>query len=221
MRTALATVALLLAAQAHADEEVWQTVLTGPVTVKNRAVPGTALKEVLAEGDLNAALEDVQDALLTTSKLNTFMPYLKSSRELSERDAENSKYIHTLIDLPVVGKRDYVVRVWVMEQRSNGRGAFRQRWEAAPTYLPESDSVRRITTNNGSWLITATDDTHCHAVYRFMVDPGGWVPTFAVNLGNQKGVVPTFAAIETEANKRRSERLATVAPAPGASQAAP
>ena len=212
MRTALATLTLLLALTARADEPAWEVVLKGPVTIKNRAIPGTPLKEIEAEGDIGAPLEDVQDALLNTSRLASFMPYMKASRELTERDAENSKYLYTLIDLPVVGQRDYVVRVWVLEARANGTGEFRQKWEAVPSYLPERESIRRIKVNNGSWHITAINENSCHAVYRFSVDPGGWVPAFAINLANQQGVAPTFTTLQKEGLKRRAERLAAAYP---------
>jgi hypothetical protein len=198
--------ACFVAFSAAAEELPWQLVIDGAIVVKNRSQPNSAIKEVWAEGDIASPLEDVQEALLDTARLKTFMPYLKESRELSEVDSSNSRYVYAVIDLPVVGKRDYIVRVWNLETSKGNSGALRTRWQAVPEYLPPRASIQRIAVNAGSWVITPTSENTCHAVYRFSVDPGGWVPAFAINLGNQQGVVETFTALEKEALKRKARR---------------
>ncbi|MCA3014995.1 MAG: hypothetical protein INH41_21625, partial [Myxococcaceae bacterium] len=96
-------------------------------------------------------------------------------------------------------------------------GTFEARWEARPTHTPERAGVIRLKKNDGSWLATARDDGKTWLVHRFAVDPGGWVPAFAANLGNQQGVTDTYRNVEREAQKRTRERLAS----PGAAQTKP
>lgn len=204
---------LLVSFPGLAADGDWETILEGPITIKNRSVPGTSVKEIWAEGDMNAPVADLQDTLMHPERFRSFMPYLKDSREISKKQDDGSVYVYTLIDLPVVGKRDYVVKVWLHESvKPDGTGTFRNEWKAEPDYLPARSNITRVRLNTGGWTITPKGDgSTSHAVYKFAIDPGGWVPSFAVNMGNEKGVGETFKAVEKEALKRKEERLAKAA----------
>ncbi len=210
----------LAAAGARAEEEPrWETALTGPITIKNRAFPGSQVREILAEGEIAAPVYDIEQTLMRVARFKHFMPYLKDCREISEPLPDRSVYVYTLIDLPVVGKRDYVVRTWLKESATPEGGTFRNEWKAFPDHLPKRNGISRVRLNEGGWVVTPVGDgAKSHAVYRFVVDPGGWVPTFAVNMANQQGVAETFKAVEKEAQRRRDERLAA---APASATAAP
>ncbi len=197
----------------RAAEPEWQTVVTGPVTIKNREIPGSPIKEVWAEGDLNAPVQDLQVALLTVERFRYFMPYLKDSRQLGEWEPDGSRYVYTQIDLPVVGKRDYVVHVWVPQStKPDGSGTFENKWSAVPDRIPRRRDVTRIEKNDGGWVVTPIGDgSKSHVVYKFSVDPGGWVPAFAANMGNEKGVAETFKVVEKEAQRLTALRLAEAA----------
>ncbi len=204
----MAGAALLSAASAAADE--WETVLTGHVTVKMRARPGTAVKEVWAEGELAAPVQDIQSVLMEPDKFPSFMPYVKESRVLKDKAPDGAQYVYTRLDLPMVQSRDYVLKVYLDEGvKPDGSGAFRNRWVAVTDKLPERHNVVRLKLNEGSWYVTPKGDgTKSHAVYRFVVDPGGWVPSWAADQGNKSGVPDTFRAIEKEAQRRYKERKA-------------
>lgn len=195
---------------AAAADGDWETIVTGPITIKNRSVPDSPIKEIWAEGDMDAPVAELQETLMQPDKFRGFMPFLKDSRELGQKLEDGSVYVYTLIDLPVVGKRDYVVRVWLREGvKPDGTGTFRNEWQAVPDHLPQRSNITRVRVNTGGWTVTPTGDgAKSHVVYRFMVDPGGWVPSWAANMGNEKGVGDTFRAVEKEAQRRRDERLA-------------
>jgi len=200
---------MLSAGLSAAAEGDWETVVSSPISIKNRSVVGTPLKEVWAEGEVNAPLIDVQDALMNVGRLKTYMPYMKESRVLKEQPEDQSVLIYTLIDLPIVGKRDYVTQLWQRQAvRPDGTGALEIIWVARPDYMPARSGIIRLQTNNGLWLGTSTGGAKTWLVYKFEIDPGGWIPAFAANLGNQKGVVDTFKNLEAEALKRMKERLA-------------
>lgn len=204
---------LVCAGSAFAEEGKWETVVTGPITIKNRSIPNSQVKEIWAEGDIAAPVQDIQEACMRVERFRYFMPYLKDSREISPKQPDNSVYVYTLIDLPVVGKRDYVVRTWLRESvNADGTGNFRNEWKAFPDYLPRRSGISRVELNEGGWTVTPLGDgSKSHAVYKFTVDPGGWVPAFAANMGNEKGVGDTFKAVEAEAQRRRDARLAEAA----------
>ncbi|MBL9038012.1 MAG: hypothetical protein JNG84_05795 [Archangium sp.] len=215
MRSLLATaVFAFVTASTGAHAEEWDTVLTGPITIKNRALAGSSIKEVWAESDIDAPVFDLQETLMRVERFRFFMPYLKDSREI-EKLPDGSVYVYTLIDLPVVGKRDYVVRTWHLQVVKPGEATpFENKWEAFPDRLPGRSGITRLRLNSGSWLVTPLGDgTKSHVVYRFTVDPGGWLPGFAVNLGNEKGVGDTIHGVEREAQRRYRERMASAADA--------
>lgn len=214
----LVVAAVLSSLSALAGEAEWETVLSGPITVKNRAREGTSIKEVWAEGDIDAPVQDIQQTLMTPGRFKHFMPNLKDSREIGTKEADGSVYVYTELDLPVVTSRDYVVRVWLDEGvKPDGTGNFRNHWTAVPNKIPERRSLVRVQVDDGSWVVTPKGDgSKSHAVYKFAVDPGGWVPSFAANMGNSQAVPETFKAVEKESQRRKAERLKAAGTAPAA-----
>lgn len=190
-----------------ADDGGWVMVVDGPLRVKNRPVEGTAIKEVWAEGELAAPVLDVQAALMDVEAARTYLPYVKDSRKLGARNDDGSLNVYTLLDLPMVGKRDYIQRISFPEQLApDGSGTFRAAWVSQPNFTPRRADVVRVENNTGSWVVTRIDANRCHATYRFTADPGGWIPPWVANLGNEKGVKETYDAVQKEALRRAGER---------------
>lgn len=188
----------------------WTTVVKGPpITVRNRELPGTPIREIWAEGEIAAPPLDVQEALMNVARLRFFMPYMKDAYVVGDPLEDGSRTVYTLIDLPVIGQRDYVVRLALKEALNpDGTGTFRNEWHAHPKLLPLKAGVTRVMRNDGSWVVTPLGDgSRSWAVYRFLVDPGGWVPAFAANLGNERGVRETYEAVTKEAARLRDVRL--------------
>lgn len=209
MKSRFLLLLLLWSPAVLADE--WETVVNGPpFTVKNRDRAGSDIKEVWAEGDLDARVSDLQDVLLHEKEFKNFMPNLKVAREVGKREADGSFYVYVELDLPVVTSRDYISRVWNDETvKPDGTGAFRQHWKAAADKLPERANLIRLKVNDGSWDITPIGDgSKSHVIYKFATDPGGSVPAFAANLGNKQAVTGTLRGIEKEAQRRAALRAA-------------
>lgn len=199
---------LLFALPAFAAEDGgWTQVVSGPITVKNRPLEGTQIKEVWAEGEIAAPCLDVQDALMDVEAARKYLPYVKDSRKLGEPNDDGSLNVYTLIDLPLVGKRDYIQRIQFPETFApDGGGTFRAEWVSQPKFTPRRSGVIRVEHNTGSWAITRLDAARCHAVYKFTADPGGWIPPFVANMGNERGVKETYDAVQKEALRRAAKR---------------
>ncbi len=207
---------LLLSAVAAA-EEAWETVQTRPILIKSREVPGTGVREIWAEGAMNAPVQDIQSVLIDPDSFTTFMPYVKESRSVGPPDPDGGQWVYTRLDFSsLVSSRDYVVKTYVDERvGEDGKGAFRNRWKSDTHKLPKRANVVRLPVNQGSWHITARGPDKSYAVYRFMVDPGGWIPSFAANLGNTEGVTSTFLAVEKESQRRARDRVERASAKPG------
>ena len=198
---------------ALADE--WETVATGDVLVKSRDKAGTSVREIWAEGTLDAPLQDIQNTLMDPESFPSFMPYVKEGRNIGKPDPDGTTYVYIRLELPMLAARDYVTRVNLDKGvNSDGSGEFRNRWLAVPDKFPSRHNVVRLRINEGSWHVTPQSDGKCHAVYRFAVDPGGWIPAFAADLGNKSGVTDTFKAVEKEARRRAAARKTQAASKP-------
>lgn len=200
--TAILTVISSLGA---ASASPWETVVEGDLTVKKRSVAGSAVREYLVETVMDAKVGDIEEALCDATRFPAFMPHVAETRILET--ASRTERVYTRVEPPVGGSRDYVAEVVVLERASeDGTGTFRQKWHALPDAVPERDGVKRIRVNEGSWHISSTAEGHSKVVYRFRVDPGGWVPEFVIDLANRKTIPETLRAVEQEAKRRARAR---------------
>lgn len=203
----LSTLVFALALQAHAaDNSGWQTVATGQITIKVRAIPGSPIREVLAEGDLDANALDIQKAVLDVERFPKFMPYVKETRFVEKPTGDGTRIVYTALGLPVVMGRDFVIVDRVVKSlNADGTGEFVTEWEVAKDRLPVRAGLVRVKTNSGSWKVSPKG-TKSHVVYQFAVDPGGNIPPFLADMGNRNGVGDVFRAIEKEARRLGADR---------------
>lgn len=221
LRVRVAGLMALLLASGVASANEWELIMTGPITVKTRALSGTTVKEVWAEAVLDAEVRDLQSAILDSRAYPRFMPYVREVRMIEGPAEDGATVVYTRLALPFLNERNYVVRVFVDRGVSEGgTGEFANRWVADPNRIPEVPNVVRLRFNQGSWHVFPLPDGRSRVIYRMAVDPGGWVPGFAVDLANKKGVTDTFHAVEKEAKERGALRrrqaatAETAAPAP-------
>lgn len=204
IRTLLALLTMI-SIMGEVSASTWETVVEGDLTVKKRSVAGSDVREYLVETVMNAKVGDIQEALCDTVRFPAFMPHVAETKVLETNS--RIERVYTRVEPPVGGSRDYVAEVTVLERASeDGTGTFRQKWHALPDAIPERDGVKRIRVNEGSWHISSTREGHSKVVYRFRVDPGGWVPEFVIDLANRKTIPETLRAVEQEANRRARAR---------------
>lgn len=191
-----------------AKAEEWERVSEGPVSIRARPhadFPGA--KEVIAEGDMDVELRDVQAALKDHERFRLWMPYVTESRVL-ETTPEGARVTYTQLDLPIISNRDYVLRV-VDTEVLGADGvpvAFLQKWTPANDALPERSGVVRLLHNEGSWNFTPRGEGRVHYVYRFIVEPGGAIPGFLAGMGQKDAVLDTVHAVEKRARTLAQER---------------
>lgn len=190
-----------------AGAQQWETVATRPVVVRVREVKGTTTaREVLAEGTMDASVQDIQAAILDAEAYPRFMPYVKESRTVGKA-AGGGKLTYTRLEPPFLAPRDYVVKVSIHRSvNPDGSGEFLNSWRAVPDVVPERPGVVRLLLCEGSWRIRPTADGRARVVYHAAVDPGGWVPNFLSDMGNRTGITETFKAVEKEAQRRGKQR---------------
>lgn len=204
MRASPWILAVLLARTAAADPG-WETVSTGRLRVTTRDRAHSRVKEVRVETDLDAPAYEVQNALLDMAGAPRFIPYMRESRFVGAPLPDGTRLVYARLELPLVAPRDYVVRMRYEHLiPASGEGEFKSSWVAVPDAVAERQGHVRLRLDDGSWQVTARPDGKAHVVYWFVVDPGGWIPGFIINIGNTTGLGSVMDALEKEANRRAS-----------------
>lgn len=185
----------------------WEAGTHDGIEVFLRPVKGTPVHEVWVHTVLSASARDLQDALTDPDRFYTFMPHLKEARYVGDPGRLVS-ITYTLLDPPVIGRRDYVSEVRVLEEvQPGGEGTFHQTWRALVGKLPKRHGVVRLEHNEGSWRITARPDGRSDVHYRLSVAPGGMVPGALAIMAARGAVVDTIRSVEKEARRRGAARM--------------
>lgn len=195
-----------------------------PVRVETRAIPRRDVKQITAQGRIDAPPHVVRAVIADVERYAAIMPYVKESRVLARGPAgEVVAYQRLSFGIPFVQDRHYAIRIAERPYRdADGRAwAFVWRLEDA---LPENatrDAVR-VTVNNGHWDLRpvagatgATDVRYC-----VFTDPAGALPKWLVGLANTEGVPQLFAAVATAAADPRYASAPAPADAPAAARPA-
>lgn len=181
----------------------WSIVSSRPVLVRTRAHPGSRVHELWASAVFSVPAEFVQDALLDGERFPEFMPYVQEVRVLKIPTSDGSWFAYQRVAPPLVAARDVVLHVWVDASLDDeGSIHFRNRWEAAPGLVPTAPGAVRTPISSGSWEVKRLPSGQCRATYRFVVDPGGNIPSWLADLGNRTGIPELFKALEKEAKRR-------------------
>lgn len=184
----------------------WQQISPGPILIRARQRPNSPVRDLWAEGDLDAPVRDIQDVIRDCPNQPRFMPYMKECRALPSTAPDGSELVYSKLAPPFVEPRDYVLKVFVDRSvGADGKGEFLSRWVAQPDALAVNKGIIRIRVNEGSWHAYETNGK-THLVYRLAADPGGTLPPSIANLSNKSAVIDTFNAIEREARKRARAR---------------
>lgn len=189
------------------SEEPWVVVTSRPILIRTRSHPGTAVKEIWASGVVAAPAEDVQAALLDGEAYPRFMPYVKEVRKLPVATTDGSWFTYQRVAPPFTAQRDTVLHIWVEQSLGEGgTGLFRNRWEAVAGMVPGAPGTVRTPVADGSWEVRPLPGGRSRAVYRFVLDPGGSIPSWVADMGNRSGVASIYGAVEGEAKRRSAER---------------
>src|SRR5688572_26327962 len=148
------------------------------VQVETRAVPGRDVKQVNAQGLIEAPPHVVRAVIADLERYPAFMPYVKESRVL-DRDGSGGaqNYQRLSFGLPFVQDRHYVIRVIEREYRDVDRRrawAFVWRLEDGLPAGVSPDAVR-VSINSGHWDLRPVPTAEGATEVRYCVftDPAG------------------------------------------------
>ena len=210
----------LLALPAPVGAADWERVYSADdLMIDTRSLPASAVKELRAEGALPAPPHVVRAVIADVERYPEFMPYVKVARVL-EREMGGAVVVYQrlafgALSLLGVADRDYTIRIVERVTTSaDGSAGYLREWSLVEAPPPSDDgSVIHVPVNKGYWHLRAAgaDARQTTAVYCLFTDPGGSLPTWAVNRANTLAVPKVFEAVRTAA---RDPRYARQAPPP-------
>jgi hypothetical protein len=188
----------LLLLLADGDDASWElSTKTDGISVYTRERKGTAVHEMKAVAVLDGAPPDVWKAIRDYPRYTQTMPYTEEAKVVaSDQDGKIISF-YSVLNLPLVDRRDYLIRIVDESSWQDGKGFFKCTWatttEGAP---PPRKNIVRVAVNEGYWLLEPRDGgTRTNATYYIYTDPGGSLPKWIVNRANATAVPDVFRAI--------------------------
>ena len=210
--------AILLALGLLGDGRIaWAQPAAPPApTVETRAVPGRDVKQVNAQGIIDAPPHVVRAVVADLARYPEFMPYVKESRILSQdTPGEVTNYQRLSFGIPFVQDRHYVIRITERGYRdADRRRGWAISWRLQDGLPPgASPDAIRVSVNSGYWDLRPVkgSDRSTDTRYCVLADPAGSLPKWIVGMANTEGVPQIFAAVASAA---ASPRYASLPPAP-------
>ena len=195
---------VLLAADPAADEGCEVAKKTDDLTVYARERKGTKVREMRAVGVIPAPPQKVWKAIRDYDAYTETMPYTEVSRVISREGGDKVIYLYSVINAPLVDRRDYAIRLVDESKWKDGQGYLRVTWKPANDKAPEKpDNVVRVEINEGYWHLEPADGgKKTKATYYVYTDPGGSVPQWIANRANGTAVPNVFEHVRKAALKQ-------------------
>lgn len=197
---------LLFVLSADAPKEVpWEQVSQDDgITILAREKPDTGVHEMMARGTIDAPPIEIWKAIRDYDHYVQTMPYTEKAQVLQKSADGKVIWFYSVINAPLVSRRDYVIKITDETDYQNGKGRMRVSWTAANDKgPPPQDGIVRVKINDGYWdLQPIANGTRTWATYYVYTDPGGSIPKWIANKANGTAVPNVFAAIRKIAVKK-------------------
>ena len=154
----------------------------------------------------------ITDVIMDVSNYNSFLSNAKSfkSEVVNQSDINLIGYQYIKVDLPFFDDREYyfkMSREQIFEQDTTTM-CF---WVLLDPL--EKESNRNINTGAiyleygaGIWKSEQISPGKYSISYRLYMDPGGFIPTFIVDIINETSIVGLFQDVLNEANRKQNKR---------------
>jgi hypothetical protein len=187
----------LTAAAAAADEGKWEEKAnSNGVVVYTRERAGTDVKEVKAVGTINAPPQVVLRVLGDYGRYTETMPYTDEAKIVGTEQGGKVVYFYTVVNAPLVSKRDYTLRIEDVSDWRNGQGYLKTHWVPSNKGPGPRAGFVRVTINEGSWTLEPINGgTATRATYLLYTNPGGSLPTWVINKANSGAIPDIFQGL--------------------------
>lgn len=192
---------LLLSAARAADDTGWELEAEGKgVSVYSRPRSGTDIQELKATGIINAPPPAVFKVLSDYARYTAIMPYTEESKIIAAEEGGRVVHVYSIINAPLVSRRDYTLRIADKSDWKNGEGFLKTSWTLSGKGPAPNPDMVRVTVNEGSWLLEPiASGAKTRATYLLFTDPGGTLPAWVSNRANSATIPDVFEALRKNA----------------------
>lgn len=160
----------------------------GDIEVFYRDNSQTGLRELKMVFFVESNTASIVQLLQDVSNYDNWIYKLQTAHIIERIDA-NSYYYYNTMDFPwPMADRDMIGKSRFWQDKN---GVVHSALEAAPNKLPQKEDFIRIPTIQINWDLYPQEDDRVKVEYALQSDPGGSIPTWAINLVIEQGPLQT------------------------------
>ncbi|MBL7856374.1 MAG: lipid-binding protein [Cyclobacteriaceae bacterium] len=153
--------------------------------------PESKIKSIKASLTVRASLSELTARVMDVKSYTTWQ-YRIIKSEVLKNINERELIFHSEVSAPwPVSNRDMVAHLTVEQDKSTK--AVTITIEGVPDFIPPvNKDVVRVQQSLGRWVVTPLQNGVLKVEYTFVIDPGGSIPSWLVNMAAAEGPSYTF-----------------------------
>ncbi len=185
-------------AVASAGKKWTETKNKNSITTYIGPANNTGLRPTLSVMKVDQSPDETLKAILDFDSYHHWVPYCENSYTV-DHVSDSLYYFYQLLDMPIIKNRDIIVKV---EISSIHQGGYRLNMTSAPEYIETDPDAVRIGLFRADYTIEK-DSTSTQTIVKMEneVDPGGYIPTFALNWASRSQPHETFSNLKEHISK--------------------
>lgn len=181
-------------------EPAWNFVNEKPgIKVYTRTPDNSSIKELRILVDLEGNIDTLMKVVNDATNFKTWVYKCADSETVTPPEGYSSAYAATS-DFPFpMSDRELVAKIhqWYDED-----GKLHSHSVSTPDAIPLKPGIVRIKSYEANWIVEQLDENRIHIDYTSVVDPGGHIPTWVINLAITAGPIKTFEKLIKQVKKR-------------------
>lgn len=169
------------------------------IKVFTRTESTSGLKEIKVQCAVKASLSQMV-ALVMDVNAGVDWVYATKSSSLLKKVSASELYYYSEVEMPwPLTNRDFISHLSVSQHPETKIVTING--PTVPGYVPEKEDIIRVQHSTGKWVLTPAAGQQVYIDYTLLVDPGGSIPTWLVNLFATKGPTETFRKLKEQIAK--------------------
>jgi len=154
----------------------------------------SAYKVVRATFTINSTIKEYLELVRDVDNYKNWH-YKSSNARILEESNPNDIIYYTQIEAPwPVSNRDLILHLELLQDAATG--SLTVLLNSMPEYLPEQEGLVRIPYSSSTMIMNPLDTNLIEVDYTILVDPGGSLPVWVVNLVSTQGPYETFKRLK-------------------------
>jgi hypothetical protein len=176
------------------------------IKVYTSLVPGSKIKAIKVESTMDATPSQLVAMVMDVKNSPNWVYHTKSA-VVVKQVSPSELYYYSEVNLPwPVANRDFVAHLTVTQDPDTKIVTIAG--PAVTGMVPEKKGIVRIDHSSGKWTITPTSTGQINVEYTILVDPGGDLPSWLVNMFATQGPLEIFRNLKLQLQKPAYKNIA-------------